>query len=365
MATDADRRLDGRPARGRLDGLAARRGSRRRADRRPAPMLRRDRGDRPRLSPRPSRDPARGDGAAAARARPAQAVDAAPRRARDALPRRLGRRRRWRRRAGRVLRLCLRLLPRSQCRRRAAAARGSAAEGGLARIAGARPGQRGGRHASLAAARAGPLPRRSTTACSRSAGRPRPSIAAGAAGGRRRRRRAPSRRDRAPSSQRNFELARAIGATGTPTFVVGDQVLQGAVGYDALKAAIAEARARDQGLRFVRERLQSQSRIPVPNQPLEPLRHDIPFGRALAAGRRLGVLDGGEAALELGDQVGVGAAGQHLGDEGAAGLQHLGGEVERRPRPGPWCADDRSADGRPCWRPCRRGRGRPGRRAPP
>jgi protein-disulfide isomerase len=38
------------------------------------------------------------------------------------------------------------------------------------------------------------------------------------------------------------ELARAINATGTPTFVVGDQVLQGAVGYDALKAAIARAR---------------------------------------------------------------------------------------------------------------------------
>jgi len=43
---------------------------------------------------------------------------------------------------------------------------------------------------------------------------------------------------------RNFELARALGATGTPTFVVGDQVLQGSVGYDALKAAIAAARAR-------------------------------------------------------------------------------------------------------------------------
>jgi len=43
---------------------------------------------------------------------------------------------------------------------------------------------------------------------------------------------------------RNFELARAISATGTPTFVVGDQVLQGAVGYDALKQAIAAARAR-------------------------------------------------------------------------------------------------------------------------
>ncbi len=42
---------------------------------------------------------------------------------------------------------------------------------------------------------------------------------------------------------RNAEMARAIGATGTPTFVIGDQVLQGAVGYDALKAAIAQARA--------------------------------------------------------------------------------------------------------------------------
>jgi predicted DsbA family dithiol-disulfide isomerase len=43
---------------------------------------------------------------------------------------------------------------------------------------------------------------------------------------------------------RNFELARAVSATGTPTFVVGDQVLQGAVGYQALKRAIAAARAR-------------------------------------------------------------------------------------------------------------------------
>ena len=42
---------------------------------------------------------------------------------------------------------------------------------------------------------------------------------------------------------RNSEMARAIGATGTPTFVIGDRVLQGAVGYEALKSAIAEARA--------------------------------------------------------------------------------------------------------------------------
>ena len=44
--------------------------------------------------------------------------------------------------------------------------------------------------------------------------------------------------------EKNFQLARAIGATGTPTFVVGDQVLQGAVGYEALKEAIAKARAK-------------------------------------------------------------------------------------------------------------------------
>ncbi|MEA3016270.1 MAG: hypothetical protein QOI38_992, partial [Sphingomonadales bacterium] len=44
--------------------------------------------------------------------------------------------------------------------------------------------------------------------------------------------------------ERNIELAREIGAVGTPTFVVGDQVLQGAVGYEALRDAIAEARTR-------------------------------------------------------------------------------------------------------------------------
>lgn len=41
---------------------------------------------------------------------------------------------------------------------------------------------------------------------------------------------------------KNTQLAAALRATGTPTFVVGDQVLQGAVGYEALKAAIAQAR---------------------------------------------------------------------------------------------------------------------------
>jgi protein-disulfide isomerase len=42
----------------------------------------------------------------------------------------------------------------------------------------------------------------------------------------------------------NYELARGLSASGTPTFVIGDKVLQGAVGYDALKQAVAEAREK-------------------------------------------------------------------------------------------------------------------------
>ena len=43
--------------------------------------------------------------------------------------------------------------------------------------------------------------------------------------------------------KRNYQLAQELGATGTPLFVVGDQVFNGAVGYDALKQAIADTRA--------------------------------------------------------------------------------------------------------------------------
>jgi protein-disulfide isomerase len=42
----------------------------------------------------------------------------------------------------------------------------------------------------------------------------------------------------------NQRLAGQLGATGTPLFVVGDKVLNGAVGYDMLKDAIARARAK-------------------------------------------------------------------------------------------------------------------------
>ncbi|MGK2910023.1 MAG: DsbA family protein [Sphingobium sp.] len=40
----------------------------------------------------------------------------------------------------------------------------------------------------------------------------------------------------------NIRIAQTLQATGTPTFVVGNQVLNGAVGFDALKAAVAAAR---------------------------------------------------------------------------------------------------------------------------
>jgi protein-disulfide isomerase len=42
----------------------------------------------------------------------------------------------------------------------------------------------------------------------------------------------------------NIRLAQALGADGTPLFVVGDEVLTGAVGYDTLKGAIEKARAK-------------------------------------------------------------------------------------------------------------------------
>jgi len=42
----------------------------------------------------------------------------------------------------------------------------------------------------------------------------------------------------------NMKLAGQLGATGTPLFVVGDRVMNGAVGYDMLKEAIGKARAK-------------------------------------------------------------------------------------------------------------------------
>jgi protein-disulfide isomerase len=42
----------------------------------------------------------------------------------------------------------------------------------------------------------------------------------------------------------NLGFARPLGITGTPAWIVGDKVLAGAVGYDALKEAVAAARGR-------------------------------------------------------------------------------------------------------------------------
>ena len=44
--------------------------------------------------------------------------------------------------------------------------------------------------------------------------------------------------------KRNYQLAGQLGATGTPLFVIGDKVLNGAVGYDMLKQAIDVARKK-------------------------------------------------------------------------------------------------------------------------
>lgn len=41
---------------------------------------------------------------------------------------------------------------------------------------------------------------------------------------------------------RNVDLARSLGFSGTPAWVVGDQAMSGAVGYEALKEAVAKAR---------------------------------------------------------------------------------------------------------------------------
>jgi protein-disulfide isomerase len=44
--------------------------------------------------------------------------------------------------------------------------------------------------------------------------------------------------------KKNFQLAGALGATGTPLFVVGNRVINSAVGYDELKKAVEAARAK-------------------------------------------------------------------------------------------------------------------------
>lgn len=96
-------------------------------------------------------------------------------------------------------------------------------------------------HVSLAAARQGRF--RAFHDRLFALGRPTASAVAEAALGSNVRVEAPSAEGQAELA-RNLQMAQAIGASGTPTFVIGDRVLQGAVGYQALKEAIAAARAR-------------------------------------------------------------------------------------------------------------------------
>lgn len=42
--------------------------------------------------------------------------------------------------------------------------------------------------------------------------------------------------------ERNLAMMQQIGFNGTPTFIIGDQILEGALGYEALKSAVEKAR---------------------------------------------------------------------------------------------------------------------------
>jgi protein-disulfide isomerase len=44
--------------------------------------------------------------------------------------------------------------------------------------------------------------------------------------------------------ERNLAFMQQIGFNGTPTFIIGDQILEGALGYDALKNAVEKARQK-------------------------------------------------------------------------------------------------------------------------
>ena len=102
------------------------------------------------------------------------------------------------------------------------------------------PASEAAAHASLAAAQAGRF--RAFYQRMFDLGRPSESAVAQAASETGVAAAAPTPEGRAELA-RNMALARQIGATGTPTFVVGDRVFEGAVGYKALKDAIAAARA--------------------------------------------------------------------------------------------------------------------------
>jgi protein-disulfide isomerase len=106
------------------------------------------------------------------------------------------------------------------------------------------PGSEQAAYVSLAAAEQGKF--RPFYQALFAAGRPTPETISSAAAQAGVQAPAPSPAHRAELA-RNGQLATAIGATGTPTFVVGDQVLHGALPYEELKAAVDQARERRAG----------------------------------------------------------------------------------------------------------------------
>ena len=98
---------------------------------------------------------------------------------------------------------------------------------------------------------------------------------------------------------------------------------------------------------------QSPQRVRGTSGPPEPRGDDVDFRRFGAARRRLGVADRGEAPLHVGQQLGLRAALEDLGDEPAARRQDVEREGRRPPRPAPWSANGRSWRGRRAAAPCR------------
>jgi protein-disulfide isomerase len=47
--------------------------------------------------------------------------------------------------------------------------------------------------------------------------------------------------------ERNIALAQSLQVSATPSFVIGDRIISGAIGYEGLKAAVAEVRAARRG----------------------------------------------------------------------------------------------------------------------
>jgi protein-disulfide isomerase len=49
-------------------------------------------------------------------------------------------------------------------------------------------------------------------------------------------------RDLPPSIRNSYDIARALGITGTPTYIIGDEIIPGAIGVDDLRERIASMR---------------------------------------------------------------------------------------------------------------------------